>query len=111
MLALIAASSTLTLDTPFAQEDETIQLPNVTVTGTRLVPGPGRGPARSGRPSGTTSTQAEPAPPSGEVSEPSGVVTGTIVEPGYNGRMYYFTEESQLLELKARRAPPKKGSK
>jgi len=26
------------------------------------------------------------------------VVTGTIVEPGYAGRMYYFTEESNLTE-------------
>jgi iron complex outermembrane receptor protein len=79
MLALIAAGSTLTLDTPLAQEDDTITLPNVTVTGTRLVPGPGRGPARSGRPSGTTSTQAEPAPPTSEESAPSGPVAGTIV--------------------------------
>jgi len=40
MLALIAAGSTLTLDISFAQDDDTITLPNVTVTGTRLVPGP-----------------------------------------------------------------------
>jgi iron complex outermembrane receptor protein len=79
MLVLIAASSTLTLDTPFAQEDDIITLPNVTVTGTRLVPGPGRGPARSGRPSTTTSTPTEPAPPASEVSAPSGPVAGTIV--------------------------------
>jgi iron complex outermembrane receptor protein len=79
MLALIAASTTLTLDTAFAQEDETIQLPNVTVTGTRLVPGPGRGPARSGRPSGTTSAPAEPARPSSEEGTSSGAIAGTIV--------------------------------
>jgi iron complex outermembrane recepter protein len=79
MLALIAASSTLTFNTSFAQEDDTITLPNVTVTGTRLVPGPGRGPARSGRSSGTTSTQAEPAPPATEESTSSGPVAGTIV--------------------------------
>jgi iron complex outermembrane recepter protein len=78
-LALIAAGGTLTLDTSFAQDDDTITLPNVTVTGTRLVPGPGRGPARSGRPSGTTSTPAEPAPSSSEESTSSGAVTGTIV--------------------------------
>jgi iron complex outermembrane recepter protein len=79
MLALIAASSTLTFNTSFAQEDDTITLPNVTVTGTRLVPGPGRGPARSGRSSGTTSTQAEPAPPATEESTSPGPVAGTIV--------------------------------
>jgi iron complex outermembrane receptor protein len=78
-LALIAAGSTLTLDTSFAQDDDTITLPNVTVTGTRLVPGPGRGPARSGRPSGTTSTPAEPAPPASEESTSSGAIAGTIV--------------------------------
>jgi iron complex outermembrane receptor protein len=78
-LALIAAGSTLTLHTPFAQDDDTITLPNVTVTGTRLVPGPGRGTARSGRPSGTTSTQAEPALPASEESASSGAVAGTIV--------------------------------
>ena len=60
-LALIAAGSTLTLDTPFAQDDGTVELPNITVTGTRLVPGPGRGTARRGTPSGTTSAPLEPA--------------------------------------------------
>jgi iron complex outermembrane receptor protein len=79
MLALIAAGSTLTLDTSFAQDDDTITLPNVTVTGTRLVPGPGRGTARSSRPSGATSTPAEPAPPASEENTSSGAVAGTIV--------------------------------
>jgi iron complex outermembrane receptor protein len=77
-LALIAAGSTLTLDISFAQDDDTITLPNVTVTGTRLVPGPGRGTPRSGRPSGTTGAPAEPAPAS-EESTSSGAVAGTIV--------------------------------
>jgi hypothetical protein len=35
------------------------------------------------------------------------VVTGTIVEPGYGGRMYYFTGGSKLLELTVRPAPAK----
>jgi len=41
------------------------------------------------------------------------VVTGTIVEPGYAGRMYYFTEESnltdpnKLIELSVQPAPGK----
>jgi iron complex outermembrane receptor protein len=78
-LALIAASSPLMLDTSFAQDDDTITLPNVTVTGTRLVPGPGRGTARSGRPSGTTGTQAEPAPPASGDTTSSGAVAGTII--------------------------------
>src|SRR5205807_8029579 len=77
-LAFIAASSTLMLDTSFAQDDGTVELPNITVTGTRLVPGPGRRPARSGTPSGTTSAPAEPAPPT-EESESSGAVAGTII--------------------------------
>jgi iron complex outermembrane receptor protein len=76
-LALITAGSTLTLDTSFAQDDDTIALPNVTVTGTRLVPGPGRGTTRSGRPSGTPSTLAEPTPPASQ--ESSGAVAGTII--------------------------------
>jgi iron complex outermembrane receptor protein len=79
MLALVAASSTLMLDTSFAQDDGTVELPNVTVTGTRLVPGPGRRPARSGTPSGTTSAPVEPAPPTSEESASSGAVAGTIV--------------------------------
>jgi iron complex outermembrane receptor protein len=78
-LALIAAGSTLTLDISLAQDDDTITLPNVTVTGTRLVPGPGRGTPRSGRPSGTPSTQAEPAPSASEENTSSGAVAGTIV--------------------------------
>jgi iron complex outermembrane receptor protein len=78
-LAHIAAGSTLTLDTSFAQDDDTITLPNVTVTGTRLVPGPGRGTARRGTPSGPTSTEAEPAPPASEEGTSSGAVAGTII--------------------------------
>jgi hypothetical protein len=35
------------------------------------------------------------------------VVTGTIVEPGYAGRMYYFTEESKLIELTVKPTPAK----
>jgi iron complex outermembrane receptor protein len=78
-LALIVAASALTLDTSFAQDDGTVELPNVTVTGTRLVPGPGRRPARSGTPSGTTSAPAEPAPPTSEENTSSGPVAGTII--------------------------------
>src|SRR5262249_33009933 len=61
-----------------AQDDGAVTLPGITVTGTRLVPGPGRGPARSGTPSSGTSTPAEAAP-AAEDGTNSGAVAGTIV--------------------------------
>jgi len=35
------------------------------------------------------------------------VVSGTMVEPGYGGRMYYFSENSKLIELSVRPATVK----
>src|SRR5262249_21577395 len=61
-----------------AQDDSTVTLPGITVTGTRLVPGPGRGSRRSGEPTSTPTAPAEPAP-SGEDGTNSGAVAGTIV--------------------------------
>jgi iron complex outermembrane receptor protein len=77
-LAIIAGSGTLAVDGALAQDDGAVTLPGITVTGTRLVPGPGRGPARSGTPSSGTSTPAEPAP-AAEDGASSGAVAGTIV--------------------------------
>jgi iron complex outermembrane receptor protein len=77
-LAIIAGSSTLALDIALAQDDGAVTLPGITVTGTRLVPGPGRGPTRSGTPSSGTSTPAEPGP-AVEDGTSSGAVAGTIV--------------------------------
>ena len=75
-LAIIAGSSTLAVDIALAQDDGSITLPGITVTGTRLVPGPGRAPRRSNVPTGDTST---PAAPAGEDGTSSGAVAGTIV--------------------------------
>src|SRR5262249_24455545 len=77
-LAIIAGSSTLTFDIAVAQDDSTVTLPGITVTGTRLVPGPGRGSRRSGEPTSTPTAPAEPAP-SVEDGTGSGAVAGTIV--------------------------------
>src|SRR5215510_1352269 len=77
-LAIIAGSSTLSFDIAVAQDDSTVTLPGITVTGTRLVPGPGRGSRRSGEPTSTPTAPAEPAP-SGEDGTGSGAVAGTIV--------------------------------
>src|SRR5262245_6146099 len=78
-LAIIAGSSTLAVDIALAQDDGSITLPDITVTGTRLVPGPGRTPPRrSNAPTGDTSTPAAPAP-AGEDGTSSGAVAGTIV--------------------------------
>ena len=61
-LAIIAGSSTLAVDIALAQDDGSITLPDITVTGTRLVPGPGRTPPRrSNAPTGDTNTPAGPA--------------------------------------------------
>src|SRR5262245_30748421 len=75
-LAISAGSSPLPVDIALAQDDGSITLPGITVTGTRLVPGPGRAPRRSNVPTGDTST---PAAPAGEDGTSSGAVAGTIV--------------------------------
>jgi len=76
-LAIVAGSSTLTFDVALAQDD-TVTLPGITVTGTRLVPGPGRGSRRSGEPADGTTTPAAPTQ-NGEDATSSGAVAGTIV--------------------------------
>src|SRR5437867_5995526 len=77
-LAIIAGSSTLTFDIALAQDDGTVTLPGITVTGTRLVPGPGRGSRRSGPPAEGTTAPAEPTQSNDGGTGP-GAVAGTIV--------------------------------
>lgn len=80
-LAIIAGSiAALDSSAAFAQDDGTILLPGIDVTGTRLVPGPRRRPSRGGQPGDGSGTATEPGPDSGEgESVRVGPVTGTIV--------------------------------
>jgi iron complex outermembrane recepter protein len=73
-LALAGSIAALNSNITFAQDDGIVELPRIDVTGTRLVPGPGRGPARGGRPASGPGPAAEPGGEDG-----AGAVAGTIV--------------------------------
>src|SRR5690349_17248506 len=76
--ALAIASSVAALNggVAAAQDGGPVLLPGIDVTGTRLIPGPGRGPSR--QPGGGAGAPIEPGPGSGGAVT-SGFVSGTNI--------------------------------
>ena len=77
-LAIASSVAALNCGTTAAQDGEPVLLPGIDVTGTRLVPGPGRGPSRPSQSGGGAGAPAEPGPGSGGAAT-SGVISGTNI--------------------------------
>src|SRR5262245_35006825 len=86
ILALAGAIAAPTTIAVAQAQDEAIVLPDVSVTATRLIPGPNKQRAGRGAPAPTPVPAASPAPQDGATQPPStnaaaqsGIVTGTII--------------------------------
>jgi len=80
-LAIATSAAVLNSGSAAAQDSEPVLLPGIDVTGTRLVPGPGRGPVRRGPPARApeTVTEGPPSPGGGTAGGAGGIVAGTII--------------------------------